>query len=947
MKFGKPFRSIHLIRKLFCTVLLGIVTFSCLNSEVLAKDQSVSFEQAEQVFENLSPQEKVGQLFLVTFNGNLIDKNSKIVDLIQNYHVGGVVLSADSNNFTFENTTLAVQTLNNNLQTYAWEKWDSQQAETIDNQQRIPLFIGISQDGNGYPADQILSGLTLLPSALAIGATWDPELAREVGQVMGQELSAMGFNLYLGPSLDVLDTGGNEAYHYVGTQTFGGDPYWVGELGRAYIKGVHQGSDGRIAVIAKHFPGQGGTDRDPQLEVATVRKSLEQLKQLELAPFIAVTKGNFTGAAIADGLMVSHIRYQGFQGNIRATTRPVSFDSTALNQLMSIEPFNLWRDQGGLILSDSLGSQAVRKFFDPTGEIFDAQQVARSAFMAGNDLLFLDNFISTGDPDNYATIIKTIDFFVQKYLEDPVFAQRVDASVIRIINEKILLYGDFDLNNTLVSTDLLPPLGKSENVSLDVARNAVTLISPTKAELDIMLPMPPGTYDYMVIFTDARPAYQCSGCDPTRVLSSNSLQNSLLQLYGPAGDNLLIQSRISSYSFSQLAEMLDQTIEPSETFLIDNILRANWIIFNILDLDPLFPESGALKKLLSERIDLLQNKHVIVFGYDTPYYLDATELSKITAYYGLFSRTPAFIEVAARVLMQELDPAGALPVSVDSVRYDLITATSPDPSQVIPLELIEPSQPTQVPESTLTTETPDAPAVEMPPIFTIGETINIQTGTILDHNQNPVPDGTVVRFTVRSLDENVIVEQIDSVTVNGKAAIPHRITRGGTIEITAISEPALTSGRLVVNIEKGSAELIMPTPSPTPTMTFTPSPTATLVLIEDENKESQTELTGFPKMIDWLVVILIILGGFSIAYLVGYFWWGTIKWGLRSGLTTAIGGLFAYFFLNLGISELQSRVLETGLIYIIQIVLFGLFVGWIAALLWWIISDHLRSSLQK
>ena len=50
----------------------------------------------------------------------------------------------------------------------------------------VPLFVGISQEGDGAPHDQILSGLTPLPNAMAIGATWKTEMAQQVGAGDGQ-----------------------------------------------------------------------------------------------------------------------------------------------------------------------------------------------------------------------------------------------------------------------------------------------------------------------------------------------------------------------------------------------------------------------------------------------------------------------------------------------------------------------------------------------------------------------------------------------------------------------------------------------------------------------------------------------------------------------------------------------------------------------------------------
>src|SRR6185503_10037026 len=140
---------------------------------------------------------------------------------------------------------------------------------------------------------------------------------------------------YLGPSLDVVESPNPSAQIDLGPRVFGGDPFWVGEMGRAYIAGLHNGSDDRMLVVAKHFPGRGASDRSPEEEVATVRKPLEQLEQVELIPFFSVTTST-QPAELADGLLVSHIRYQGFQGNIRATTRPVSLDAAALSAIIGV-----------------------------------------------------------------------------------------------------------------------------------------------------------------------------------------------------------------------------------------------------------------------------------------------------------------------------------------------------------------------------------------------------------------------------------------------------------------------------------------------------------------------------------------------------------------------------------------------------------------------------------
>ena len=937
--FFSSHRKLNLKLYLLNIMLISSFLLMGLHGEVKALHTQVE-KQVQSLLEQMTPEEKVGELVLITFEGTNISSDSKIYDLIVNGHVGGIVLSADHNNFVENDTALAASGLIRQLQTIAWEKTqkDVIAPDLGSSPVYVPLFVGIEQDGNGAPSDQVINDLTTLPSFMAVGATWDSELSRRTGEAMGQELSALGFNLYLGPSLNVVDTINTESAAYFGTQTFGGDPYWVGEMGKAYIEGLHEGSQGKMAVIAKHFPGLGGADRSPEEEVATVRKSLEQLKQIELAPFVAVTAFNETEKSLVDGLMVSHIRYQGFQGNIRATTRPISFDGAALTQLLALEPFNTWRTNGGLTVSDSLGSQAIRRFFDLSGEAFNAANVARTAFLAGNDLLYLNDFRAVGDPDAYATIRATLDSFAQKYREDPVFAQRVDDSVSRILTAKLRMYGEFSLDAVNSGSTGLDSLGYNYDTVFDVARDAVTLVSPSKSELDVLLPAGPSTFDYVTIFTDVRSGQQCPNCTPEQLLTVFSLQDSLLGLYGPGGSNQLQQSRVSSYSFTQLLEMLNSRTELPDPFLSDNLNRANWVIFNMLNTDPQYPGSLALKRILADRVDLLRNKHVIVFSYDVPIYLDATEISKLTAYYALFSKAPAFVDVAARVLMKEIETQGALPVSVSSVGYDLIRATSPDPNQVIAINLVRPeSELTQTP--TVTSEQTQAA-----PMFSLGEIIEIETSMIYDHNRNPVPDGTVVRFTFSDAEENLIVSQVDANTLAGIARISYRIERGGTLEVKAASEPASTSGVLRLNIESGIAELIMPTPTPQPTPTPTEIPTPLPTATQTVQEEPDPENNAFPKLADWFLSLLVITGGAGIAYLIGFYWWGSLRWGLRSSLCAAIGGFIAYTLLNLGFPSLKSWVVEAGTWFVLQMAMIGVLFGWIAALIWWMRDESHKLS---
>ncbi|MGB4595918.1 MAG: glycoside hydrolase family 3 N-terminal domain-containing protein [Anaerolineaceae bacterium] len=895
---------------------------------------------AQSLLNQMTPAQKIGQLMLVTFEGTNTSQTSAIYDLISRYHIGGIVLSADNNNFENTQTVLKVNNLTQSLQTIAYQKSLSEDA-TLQNAggPYVPLFIGIPQSESPDKVSQILEGVTQLPSPMAIGATWSPSLATEVGKVAGSELSTLGFNLYLGPNLDVVDSSDLRTSSYSGTLAFGGDPYWVGEMGKAYIDGLHEGSNGKLAIIPSHFPGLGGADRPILEEVSTVQKSLEQLKQIELAPYLeAVDTTEQLGSA--DGLMVSHIRFQGFQGNIRATTRPVSFDPDALAQLLSVEPLPAWREAGGVMVSDNLGSRAVRYFFDPTGRSYDANNIARTAFLAGNDLLYLNNILGTGDTDSFETIKGVLAFFAQKYQEDSVFAERVDASVGRILNLKLKLYPDFNSAEVLNPGGALDTIGSSGQVAFNVAQEAVTLIHPESSYLRTNLAGPPSTYESIVIFTDVREQKQCDACAETSNLGLKSFQNTLLRLYGPQASQQILENRLYSYSFAQLVEILDRKTEPLDPYVIDNLKQSQWVIFNLDATDPNLPASLALQRLLSERPDLIADKTVIVFSYGAPYYLDSTAVTKLTAYYALYSKGDAFVEIAARILMQESQARGALPISLPLIGYNLNNQTAPDPNQVIPIQLLAPITPPSETEPT-----PSPVGATPLPLFQTGETIQIQAGVIRDKNSHLVPDGTVVRFTVKQASDNTIIAQPIATTSAGLAIIAYRIDREGIFEVTAVSEPALTSGTLVLNTQGGRAEVIMPTPTPTAMPTATPQPSPTIAPTI-QSTPPEPEKSGFPRMQDWLLVVMILIMGFGLSYLIGNYWWGGMAWGLRSGVATLIGGFVAYILLTIGFSSLEELVKQDGTWFIVQLTFVGMFFGWLVAFAWWL-STSFRQTPHK
>lgn len=894
---------------------------------------------ALELLEQMTPEERIGQLVLVTFEGSTPEADDAIFDLIVNQHISGVVLSAENDNFVEPPNTLEqARELISTLQQA--ELAGATQATLTDaetgeprNPVYVPLFVAISQEEGGPQYREIMNGLTELPSEMALGATWDPELAWAVGEIQGRELQTIGINLLFGPALDVVEDprlGGSA----LGVGVFGGDPFWVSVMGEAYVDGLHQGAEGRLAVVVKHFAGLGSSDRPQELEVATIRKSLAQLKQIDLAPFFGVTGMAAEGdQSVADGLLTSHIRYQGFQGNIRATTRPVSLDQQAFAALMALEDLATWREQGGVTVCDALGSRAVRRFYDPLENTFSGHLVARDAFLAGNDLLVLSDFQGTNDADEASAIRATLSFFAQKYRNDAVFAQRVDEAVLRILGLKLRLFGDpFRLSRVMPSTYGWRSIGNETDITYEVAQKAATLISPSYEELASAIDEPPGLGEQVVFFTDVRLIRQCSTCEEQAIIDVNDLENRVVSLYGTraagqVGDWLLSSFRMADLSYYLGDELPEQAgiIMRSPDDVAEALRTADWLVFSVLRISGDVYGSDALKMLLDQRPDIARSKRVIVFTFDVPYELDATDLSKVDAHFALYGSSPAFVDVAARLLFQELAAAGASPVSVPGIGYDLIEVLAPDADQVIPLRIVGEEEPA---------ETEEAPSG-----YGVGDIIAIEAGIIHDTNGNPVPDGTPVVFNVSYQAESMTALTLDAMTIGGMARASLTLDRVGLMQVEAASDPARASELIQLNVQE----------EPSGEMTLTPPAEETEAVAQAtstpsggvEGADQDGAVTDDGAQVESEVNLLDLLAGLAGITLAGgvYFAMGRQRLGDTSGLTRpllfgAMGGLVAYNYLALGLPGASALLQAMGVLGSLLVTAIGASAGLVGAHAW-------------
>jgi beta-glucosidase len=119
-----------------------------------------------------------------------------------------------------------------------------------------------------------------LPSPTALAATWDPALARDAGQLLGQEARRKGVHVLLAPTVNLHRSplGGR---HF---ECYSEDPLLTGAIGTGYVLGVQ---DQGVATTVKHFVAN---DFETERFTVDVEVSDRALRELYLAPFEAIVR---------------------------------------------------------------------------------------------------------------------------------------------------------------------------------------------------------------------------------------------------------------------------------------------------------------------------------------------------------------------------------------------------------------------------------------------------------------------------------------------------------------------------------------------------------------------------------------------------------------------------------------------------------------------------------
>ena len=393
--------------RFICLVLALILMFTCCASAEDNGDDVV-----EIMLSRMTLRDKVSQMMIASFRiwkevpetegaeeppaVNITELNDEIREMVARDHFGGILLFGE--NFADAEQTLRLIA---DLQT------------TNQSGGGIPQMILVDQEGGsvcriGYGTNGV--------SNMALGATGDPENARTMAAILGEELGLLNIHADFAP---VVDVNNNPANPVIGIRSFSDDAQNAAAFGCAYMAGLHD--TGTVAAL-KHFPGHGNTDTDSHTGFPLIGSTYEELQANELIPFRAAIDAG------ADMVMTAHIQYPQIETEKYTSVStgeevyiPATMSRTILTDILR-------RDMGfdGVIVSDALDMAAI-------ADNFSVEDTVKMTIRAGVDMLILPSVKNT---DLFRLTETYVETAVRLVEDGEIDEGRINESVLRILRLK-------------------------------------------------------------------------------------------------------------------------------------------------------------------------------------------------------------------------------------------------------------------------------------------------------------------------------------------------------------------------------------------------------------------------------------------------------------------------------------------------------------------------------
>ena len=303
---------------------------------LVAKDSLSQLKWVNSTYDSMSPEEKIGQLFMVMVASNDKKINTdRIKAQIENYHIGGVIFSKGG--------PVRQARLTNEYQSSS----------------KIPLLVGMDAE---WGLAMRLDSTYAFPWNMTLGAISDSTIIEKVGYRIGMHAKRLGVHINFAPDIDINT---NPKNPIIGNRSFGEDRENVTQKGSAFIKGMHRAG---ILSSAKHFPGHGDTAVDSHKALPIIDFTRERLDSVEIYPFKKLIKEGVSS------VMVAHLEIPELESKKEL---PSSLSEKVITNLLKEE-----LQFKGLIFTDALNMNGI-------ANTTKKGETELKAFLAGNDILLM------------------------------------------------------------------------------------------------------------------------------------------------------------------------------------------------------------------------------------------------------------------------------------------------------------------------------------------------------------------------------------------------------------------------------------------------------------------------------------------------------------------------------------------------------------------------------
>ena len=205
-------------------------TFQAQTNPLLAKDVLAQQKWVDSIYDSLTLQEKIGQLYMLqVFSNQDALTKAKVIQQINDQKIGGIIYSKGG--------PVRQAQLNNELQAIS----------------KIPLLIGMDAE---WGLSMRLYSTYAFPWNMTLGAIKDNALVEKAGKHIGEHSKRIGVHFNFAPAVDINTNPNNPI---IGNRSFGEDRDNVTAKALAFMKGMQSVG---VLANAKHFPGHGDTDSD-------------------------------------------------------------------------------------------------------------------------------------------------------------------------------------------------------------------------------------------------------------------------------------------------------------------------------------------------------------------------------------------------------------------------------------------------------------------------------------------------------------------------------------------------------------------------------------------------------------------------------------------------------------------------------------------------------------